>query len=38
MRLADRFRGRNMFHYPKSADRVQRMLARLYADGFAAFG
>jgi len=24
--------------YPKTAKRVQRMLARLYTDGFAAFG
>ena len=26
------------FLYPKTAERVQRMLARLYTDGFAAFG
>jgi len=26
------------FLYPRTADRVQRMLARLYTDGFAAFG
>ena len=28
----------SLFLYPKTAERVQRMLARLYTDGFAAFG
>jgi len=27
-----------LFLYPRTAERVQRMLARLYTDGFAAFG
>jgi hypothetical protein len=28
----------SLFLYSKTAERVQRMLARLYTDGFAAFG